>query len=157
MLAILILAQLFPHIPPLQEKPVEPETADIPKAQTNLLAYECSSSNKSPVLVYEYPSLTDRLLLMANPEWLGKYQGAYTLENLQSKGGTPSLNVKSSWLVRNPNAPQIGITLRQNPATSEYDVGGGELFLPNRGVGVSYEKDEKTGETKTFLELKREF
>lgn len=110
-------------------------------------------------IIYEHHSFTDYLFSMINPEALQKYEGSYTAGEFkaQQEDQIPEYSLSSSWVLHNKQLPKAGITVSRNPATGRYEVSGGEVFLQEQGVGVSYEKDETTGETQTFLNFKRDF
>ncbi|MDH3981441.1 MAG: hypothetical protein OES84_00910, partial [Kiritimatiellaceae bacterium] len=126
-------------------------------AGTNLLAYTYKPAAGSNEFVYVHHSYTESLLSMIDAESLKKYEGSYSLEDLQNQeSGSSLLNLNSSWITGG-DIPQVGVHVARNPITGNYEVSGGELFLPNPGMGVSYERIEESGETRTFLNWKREF
>ena len=83
--------------------------------------------------------------------------GSYTIEELMEREGRGSLSIRSQWLFWDPHLPRAGITLQERMDGGPYKVSGGELFFPSAGIGVSYEKDDETGETKAQLHLNKEF
>lgn len=106
----------------------------------------------------EQQTLYDRLSSMIDAESLQKYEGSHTWDDLRAGSDEPTLyNLSSGWIWGGSNTPQAGITVWENPETGEYEVSGGEIFLPKRGVGISYEEDKQTDETRTFFNLKKEF
>ena len=155
-LAVLVLVRLFPRTASVESYTSSPEAIDLPVIQSNLTAYTYSPSNERPTSVIEPSSFTDRLFRKINPAWLEKYEGSHTLDEIKSAEGSSTLNINSSWLLRNSNAPRAGV-LFQKDSTDTYRMSGGELYLPESGMGISYEKDAETGETKTSLHLKKEF
>jgi hypothetical protein len=109
-----------------------------------------------PVMVQD--SLTDRLFSWIDPEALKPYEGSYTTADLLSeKSGTPSITLKSSWLFGTEESPQVAAHISRDPLTGEYALSGGELFLPQPGMGLSVEKDVDSGETRAVLSFKRKF
>lgn len=148
----LLLVQYLPHSP--RNGPKNPITLLPPPARTNLLVRPDPAA-ALPEL--EYLTYTDRLLLMIDPLWFEHYQGSYTLQELREESGSSSLTLNSAWLLRRSAYPQLGIMLEKEPGTDTYRMSGGEVFLPGSGVGISYEEDADTGESRAFLKLKREF
>ncbi|WP_372794146.1 hypothetical protein [Pontiella sp.] len=104
-------------------------------------------------------SIPDRLLGLINPEALRKYEGSFTFAEFkaQRQDQVPEYSLSSTWLLTNSALPRASIKTAQNPDTGELEVSGGEIFLPESGLGVSFEKDEASGETRTFLHLKHGF
>ncbi len=102
--------------------------------------------------------LAERLMAAVDVGRLEKYEGSHSMEELKAmEQGPASYSVSSGWLFGGSNLPQAGLTVSERAEQGGYGVSGGEVFLPSSGMGVSYEKNEETGETKTFLNLKREF
>ncbi|MBT8042173.1 MAG: hypothetical protein KJN98_03315 [Pontiella sp.] len=130
-----------------------PGTASVPK------------SKPPPARPYPYlpapdkPTLFDRATSLVDTNKLKLYEGSYTLDQLGTGNGSGgvAVNLRSSWLIGNTNMPQAGLRVRLNPLTQQYEVVGGEVYLPGRGIGLSSEFDEGTGETRTFLNLQKEF
>ena len=126
--------------------------------QTNPLETELSAVFNRNAVVYVHQSFAESLIAMVNPEALRKYEGSYSADDFDSKGNrTPVYSFNTAWIWRNKSLPKVGIQVARNPITGKYEVNGGEVFLPNRGMGVSFEKDEANGETQTFLNWKRDF
>ena len=155
-LSAVVVVVFLSFLPPPLPPPNEPEAA-APPAPANLPVYRYAAAGTPAIPHFEYQSFTDRLLLMIDPLWFGPYQGSYTLEELSSGAGTSSFSINSSWLMHDPSIPQVGVVLWKEPDQDTYRVSGGELFLPESGMGISYEKIEETGETRAFLKFKREF
>jgi len=89
---------------------------------------------------------------------LNKYEGSYTLDDLLAKDGqSPSLNFRSSWLPGSGRIPEASVRVEFDPATGTYNVKGGGITDPKSNVGISFEKDQNGGESKTFLNWKKEF
>lgn len=126
-------------------------------AGTNLLSnYHLASSNKK-LAKYTHHSLGDSLLTMLNPESLKKYEGSYTTDDLKNGDDSSSeIKLKSSWITGS-SIPAIALLVGQNPASGKYEINGGEVYLPSRGIGLSFEEDQNTGESQTFLNMKRTF
>jgi hypothetical protein len=126
-------------------------------AGTNLLAVEYMPVFDSNKTFYTHHSFSETLLSMIDPEVLEKYEGSYTTDELrEGNDAPPTYKLKSSWLTGS-DAPSVGIHIERNPATGNYEVSGGEIFLPGSGVGMSFDDDRESGESKTFLNWKREF
>ena len=108
--------------------------------------------------VFREKTLSELVTSLVNPEKLQQYEGSYTLDELRGgKDGELSFNLRSSWIVGSSNTPQAGLRFRRNPLTGQYEVVGGEVYFPSSGIGVSHELDEDSGETQTFLNMKKEF
>ena len=125
---------------------------------TNPLHYPRRPPARENVPLFQQKPYAQSLLEQLDPELFRKYEGSYTFNELRARNAaeTPSVSVNSSW-VFGGSAPQAGLTVQRNPLTGQYEVSGGELFLPNSGMGLSYEKDAESGETRTYLNLKKEF
>ena len=107
---------------------------------------------------FEQRTFADRFSSMLAPESLKKYEGSYTIDDLISGRDTaPAVRLDSSWFIGGSNTPTTNIRVRKNPGTGQYEWVGGEVFLPGPGVGVRYEKDGESGETRTFLHIKKSF
>lgn len=147
----------FKHPEVIASAPLSPS---IPEVKTNLLAYTFEPAEEYPEgSLYVHHSFADRLFGMVHPESLEKYEGSYSTHDLhhQNDNKSKSFGLNSSWVTGNSNLPEAGVHVAQNPVTGKYEVNGGEIFLPDPGVGVSYEKDEESGESKTFLNWKTTF
>jgi hypothetical protein len=115
-------------------------------------------SNYSGSLFFEENTLYDRLFRLINPEILKSYEGSYTIDELRADPNNPqSFKLNSSWFFGDPSLPHAGISLQKNPLTGEYEFIGGQFFLPKAGVGMSHEADQQTGESRTFLNIKKSF
>lgn len=124
---------------------------------TNLLSAAHRPDYSSNEPYYVQHSFTESLLSAINPESLKKYEGSYSGKELRSGNDDPSVyKLKSSW-VTGSNAPSVGIHIERNPATGQYEVSGGELYLPKSGFGFGYNENRTSGESQTFLNWKREF
>jgi hypothetical protein len=133
---------------PLHQKP--DEEADTSFTQTNLY------TEHTNVPTFAAPS-HNRLTDLLTPEYLQRYEGSYTLDELRDMQDRPrSFKLNSAWLIGTSNIPQAGVRLQEDPDTGNYKVRGGEVNLPS-GMGVSYEKDSDSGETRTFLNIKKQF
>ncbi len=134
------------------------QLAASPPVKTNVLYIAPKGYYDPNRPVFSEESYSDRLMGMVNADLLKKYEGQYTWSDLQNQeSGSSSFSLKSKWLIGSSNAPQVGIKAEKIQESEMYKVSGGEVFLPQSGVGVSYEKDSETGESKTFLNIKKEF
>lgn len=116
-------------------------------------------SYRTSQIHYVHRSFSDFLFSMINPEAFQKYEGSYTAGEFEAERDSeaPAFSLSSSWVLHNKKLPKTGIKVAKNPETGNYEVSGGEVFFQEKGVGVSYEKDESTGETKTFLNFQKDF
>ncbi|VGO21698.1 hypothetical protein [Pontiella sulfatireligans] len=142
----------FSVYPPVNE--VAPDSAATNPA-TYLRADQPPEANPQ-VLLPKKPSLYDQIAGTIDPEELKQYEGSYSLDELHGDGSM-QFKLNSAWVVGDLNTPQAGLTIRKNSKSGEYEISGGEVFLPSRGVGMSYEQDEEAGESRTFFNMKKEF
>lgn len=163
--------------PPAQEARVKPESSTNDVA---LHAYGLPLTNNNPSLPqkatnsvkvpYAYPgapilpeqrekTALEYVAPYLNREKLREREGSYSLGELKGDGNSKgvSVNLKSSWIAGGSNAPKAGLNVRLNPQTGQYEFIGGEVYLPGSGIGVSRQFDEESGESKTFLNLKKNF
>lgn len=143
--------------PVLQEMPEEPQP--VVQTNTSLLSEPVDMRRFEDWQMPAEQSLYDKLLSMVDREMLEKYEGSYTKEDLTSSEGDGSLSfsLSSSWLLSSSNLPTAGLRVRLNPQTKEYEVVGGEFYLPKSGFGISHETDQESGERKSFLNMKKTF
>lgn len=122
---------------------------DVPSFTTNLLTLDAYET-----LPYSLPTQEIRVLPLG---FLRRYEGSYTAEEFASRSNqSRNLTLKSRWLGRT-NLPQLDLSFRENPDTGEFEVSGGELFLQDKGYGVSYETDADTDESRTYFNLRKQF
>ncbi len=121
----------------------------------NPLAVGLLPDNGAPI--QDKPSLLETLGGKFNPEFLEKYEGSYTLGELRDGSGSSGFNLNSSWFIWNKNIPQAGAKIRKNLATGKYELIGARVALPKGGLGVSYEDDKETGDSRAYLDVKRDF
>ncbi len=103
------------------------------------------------------PSHLDVIEASFNPTFLQKYEGSYTVDEFRSQNTHTGFSLNSSWLLWNSSLPQMKVTLRKNFASGEYELVGGKLFLPTKGMGISYEDDKDTGESRAYFDVKKDF
>jgi hypothetical protein len=126
-------------------------------ARTNLLSTAYLPDYSSNEFHYVQHSFADTLISMIDPELLKKYEGSYTDEELRERGDEPTVyNLRTSWFTVS-EAPSVGIHVILNPITGQYEIRGGDLYLPKSGFGMSYDENKTTGESETFFNWKREF
>ena len=95
---------------------------------------------------------------MEVPEYLKKYEGSYSFDDLQSGEGEPlSFLLQSAWITKGTNTPQISVRMRKSQKSGQFEIEGTELYLPKTGFGISYEQDEEADDTKAFLNVKKQF
>jgi hypothetical protein len=136
----------------------EPKEVPIPELKTNLLEYTYYPSSGEGMPLYLHDSFSERLFSKLPSDALKKYEGSFTLDELRNKDGqAPSLNLKSSWLQGNRRIPEASVRVGFDPATGSYNVRGGGITDPKSNVGISFEKDGDAGESRTFLNWKKEF
>ncbi len=109
--------------------------------------------------VAEDKSLFGLVTSVVDTNLLKRYEGSYSLDELgEGRGdGSVAVNIRSSWFLGSSNAPQAGLRVRLNPLTGQHEIVGGEIYLPGKGIGVSSELDEGSGEARTFLNLQKKF
>ena len=137
-------------------------TADTAETSTSPVPPEAPQTNPpAPVLNATgtgQQTLFDRLVGKIDRESLEPYLGSYTWDDLAAGSGeSTAYSINSGWIWGGSNTPKAGLTVRKNPQTGEYGLSGGEVFLPGKGIGFSYEKDPEKDETRAFLNLKKEF
>jgi hypothetical protein len=150
---LLLLAQLNRHRIPLPGSQAEEPAPTPPPTSTNLLPEVELTKVHTP----EQPLQFDQPSHRFDPQNLQKYEGSYTWEELLSGNGTRSFKLHSKWFGGSSNVPQAELIIRERPGSDEYELGGGKIFLPNHGMGISYEKDQQSDETRTFFNVKKEF
>jgi hypothetical protein len=153
----LLLAQLYQRI--IQPGP-ETETMKTPEAAPSEPPLPAAGTlpDYAHIPDRQPPGFYDRITALIDPESLRQYEGTYTLDELLSGNGqAPAFSLNSSWFIGSSNLPQAGILLRKNPDSGQYEFSGGDLYLPGSGVGVRYEEDEQSGETRTFINVKKKF
>lgn len=147
----------YQHEPAGRQRPSSPQEPVEPPAQVIHFPAKDYPTNAFPSPAAEIPPDFESGYQPPDLRWTEAYMGSYTIEELMERDGVGSLNLRSEWLIRDPNLPRAGITLREDTEGGPYKVSGGELFFPNAGIGVSYEKDDETGENKAQLHLEKEF
>ncbi|MCF7849938.1 MAG: hypothetical protein K9M45_13885 [Kiritimatiellales bacterium] len=166
--AVLVIVQTgcrrlaVPHPAPLDE-PVpdlitESEIEKLPPASVKIVDAK-NTARLDRVELSQKQSFYDQWLSKIDRETLEKFEGSYTRDDLFSGSGDGSVafSLNSAWILSSSNLPTAGLQMRMNPATMEYEVVGGELSLPKSGVGVVHERDEESGENKTYFNMKKNF
>ena len=111
----------------------------------------------APVKIVKKKGLIDSAIDSIDPESLKKYEGSYTITEFRNKESDEPITLNSSWILWNSKLPHVGASIRKNDQTGEYEFVGASLFLPTKGLGVSYERDKKTDEIRAYLNFKKSF
>jgi len=123
---------------------------------TNHLSSVVTSSNQPPKVVKRKDAISSFIDTL-DPKDFEQYEGSYTLNQLKEKEGSKPFTLNSSWIIWNKNFPQLETSLRKNKETGEYEFIGGGIYFPTKGLGVNYERDKDTDETRAYLNLKKSF
>ena len=115
-----------------------------------------SSSNHSPKIVKK-KDVVESFVNNIDSKSLEKYEGNYTVREFKEKEADKPFTLNSSWIIWNKKLPQLETALRKNEETGEYELIGGGIYFPTKGLGVSYERDKETDETRAYLNLKKSF
>jgi hypothetical protein len=117
-----------------------------------------SPSNQTvPSFLEESPS-DDFAAITQHSEWLKKYEGSYTLEDLMTQESDPwAIPLNSGWFIGGSNSPQLNLRLQRNLYTGQLEIQRTELYLPKKNFGISHEQDDRRDESRTFINLKRDF
>jgi len=144
---------------PVRDLITESEMEALPTVTVDIADSEEDTARFEDAEVEQKQSLYDQLASKIDREMLEKYEGSYTKEDLTTGEGDGSLafSLSSAWILNSSNLPSAGLRVRLNPQTKEYEVVGGEFSLPKSGMGVSHERDEQSGENKTYFNFKRSF
>lgn len=142
-------------IPFVFTPPREPAPKPVPKP----VSKPATDAAYPGLRVAEDKSLFGLVSSVVDTNMLKQYEGSYTLDELgEGRGdGSVAVNIRSSWFLGGSNAPQAGLRVRLNPLTGQNEIVGGEIYLPGKGIGVSSELDEDSGEARTFLNLQKKF
>jgi len=116
-----------------------------------------ASSSKSPPKMIKKKDVVESFINRLDSESFEKYEGNYTLREFKEKEADKPLTLNSSWIIWNKKLPQLETALRKNEETGEYELIGGGIYFPTKGLGVSYERDKETDETRAYLNLKKSF
>jgi hypothetical protein len=156
-LAIVVLFRIYRRPEAAPAAPISPPPIPEPIPATNPLVLDLYAEyTNAPT--FKKQTLYDRVGGLITPEQLSKYEGSHTWDELRADPDHPrSIHLNSAWVVRGSNMPHAGIRVQKNPATGQYEISGGELNMPDDGLGMSYEKDSESGETRTFLNMKKKF
>jgi len=130
---------------------------DIYLAHSERAKLATTTSNSPTKLVKKKSDLVGSLIDKIDTDSLEKYQGTYTFSTLRDREADEPITLNSSWLIWNSKYPQVGTSIKKNSQSGEYEFVGASIFLPTKGIGVSYEKDKETDEIRAYLNFKKHF
>jgi hypothetical protein len=127
------------------------------KEDSSATIQDLHSEQPAPSLREESPS-DYFAAITQHSEWLKKYEGSYTLEDLMTQESDPwAIPLNSGWFIGGSNSPQLNLRLQRNLYTGQLEIQRTELYLPKKNFGISHEQDDRRDESRTFINLKRDF
>lgn len=92
----------------------------------------------------------DQVMAKISPDTLAKMTN-----NNETAGSGHTFQLKSDW-VGVSNVPSTSLKMRYNPETGTYEFLGAEMTIEQQ-IGLGYEDDPESGETKGYLQLRKSF